>query len=66
MAKFFYSEEEDYLKEESIDNYKELFFPCKLKFPILSEALEQLYTNSGISSKEVKDYTEDIIHKCES
>ena len=41
MSLNFYTEEEDNNKEESIDNYKDLFLPFVDNSPSLSDALYQ-------------------------
>lgn len=65
MSLSFYTEEEDYLKEESIDIYKDIFYDYLYNFPTLSEALEQMFINHGASPEIVKELIKDIISKCE-
>ena len=66
MSLSFYCENEDYVKEEeSIDKYKDLFYDYQIKFPTLSEALEQMFINNGALPDKAKKLVDNIISKCE-
>ena len=50
-------------KEESIDNYIDLFFEYKENPPTLKEALNQLFISGGVPENELNEYIEDILRK---
>ena len=64
MSIHFYSEKEEYKKEESINNYKHLFIDYVNKQPSLTEALNQLFISEGAKKEELNELVEDILTKC--
>ena len=64
MSLIYYSEEEENNKEESINNYKDLFLEYEKKLPTLSEALNQMFISSGADKIESDKLTKDILLKC--
>jgi len=64
MSLNFYSEEEDNSKEESVNNYIDLFYEYKNKLPSLSEALNQMFKSKKIDNIKVNELTNDILDKC--
>ena len=64
MSLNFYSEEEDNSKEESVNNYIDLFYEYKTKLPSLSEALNQMFKSKKIDNIKVNELTNDILDKC--
>ena len=65
MSLYYYSENEDYSKEESIDKYKEIFIQYEDNSPNLSEALDQMFISEGCNSEESKEFINDIVTKTE-
>ena len=65
MSLLFYSEEEENQKEESIDNYKDLFEEYKNKSISLSEALNQMFISSNVEKNQINILIDDIIKKSE-
>ena len=66
MSLIFYSEEENNNKEESINNYKDMFSNYENEKPTLSEALTQMFISSGADPNQSKDLVKDILSKCKS
>ena len=66
MSLIFYSEEENNNKEESINNYKDMFLDYENKKPTLSEALTQMFISSGAELNQSKELVKDILSKCKS
>ena len=60
----FYFEGEENEKEETIDNYKDVFKKYENNLPSLSEALKQLFISSGANKNEAEDLMNDILNKC--
>ena len=65
MSLYFYNEKEDENKEESINNYKNLFLEYTTNPPTLENALQQMFINSGININNVNQLIQDIIIKTE-
>ena len=65
MSLHFYTEKEEYSKEESVNNYKDLFNDYEHNPPTLSDALNQIFINSGVTEDKLIDLIEDIISKTE-
>ena len=65
MSLIFYTEKEDYLKEDSIDKYKDIFTDYYYENPTLSDSLKQLFINSGAKEELSNDLIKDIISKTE-
>ena len=63
MSLHFYSENEENKKEESINNYKEIFIEYIDNPPTLSEALNQLFISQESEKEELNELIEDIITK---
>ena len=57
-------EEEENKSEESINNYKYLFYNYEKNIPTLNEALNQMFKSSGLDDTTVNNLTEDIIMQC--
>ena len=64
MSLNFYAEEEDNSKEESVNNYKDLFSSFENKLPTLSEALNQMFKSAKLNEKRINELTKDILDKC--
>ena len=64
MSLTYYSKEENNIKEESINNYKDLFLEYENNLPTLSEALEQLFIFAGLDKKYSEELIQDILFKC--
>ena len=65
MSLMFYFEGEENEKEETIDNYKDIFKKYENNLPSLSDALKQMFISSGANKNEVEDLMNDILNKCE-
>lgn len=63
MSLHYYCVGEDNEKEESIDNYKDLFVEYLDNPPSLKEALNQIFISGGVPENEVNDYVKDITKK---
>lgn len=61
-----YFPEEENQKEESIDNYIDLFLDYKENPPSLEEALYQLFLSGGVPENEINEYINDISNKVNS
>ena len=59
----FYNENESHQKDESIDNYKDLFFEYYQKPPTLREALDQMFTSKGADHNYSNTLIENILNK---
>ena len=66
MSLSFYDVEEGNEKQESINNYYDLFIDCMIKPPNLYEALEQMFTSAGANENEINDLIQDILSKSEN
>ena len=53
-------------KEESINNYKELFFEYIDKLPTLDEALEQMFKSIIKDKDKINELIKDIEEKCKT
>ena len=65
MSLYFYTEKEEYSKEESVNNYKDLFKDYIDNPPTLSDALNEIFINSGVTEDKLQDLIGDIISKTE-
>ena len=63
MSLHFYAVGEDNDKEESINNYKDLFLPYLDNPPSIEDALKQIFISGGLSSNEINLYINDINEK---
>ena len=63
MSLHYYCVGEDNEKEESINNYKDLFLEYIDNPPPLKEALKQIFIAGGVRENEVNDYVNDITTK---
>lgn len=60
MSLHFCCDNENNEKEESIDNYKDLFIDYINNHPTLEEALHQLFKSGGVPANEIDEYIKDI------
>jgi len=65
MSLHFYTEKEDYLKEESINKYVDIFIEYIENPPTLSEALNQMFISLGATEEQSNELISDIISKTE-
>ena len=65
MSLDFYCEEEENIREESINNYKNLFSNFESNPPTFSEALTQMFESLELNNNKVKELTDDILAKCQ-
>ena len=63
MSLLFYNEEEDNKKEESIDNYEDLFEEYTKNPPTFSESLKHMFINAKASDELANNLVEDIKSK---
>ena len=66
MSSYCYFEEEENIKEESINNYSNLFESYYKNPPSLKKALSEMYSLSQISKNQVNDLVNEIILNCEN
>ena len=64
MSLNYYSEEEENIKEESINNYKDLFAGYENNVPTLSESLYQMFKSKNIGDIKINNLIQDILDKC--
>ena len=64
MSYNYYSEEEDYNKKESINNYWQLFSKYEKEEPSLSDALNQMFISANIDNNKINELTKEIMRKC--
>lgn len=60
MSLHYYCVGEDNEKEESINNYKDLFIEYVNKPPTIEEALNQIFISGGVPDNKLNDYIKDI------
>jgi len=65
MSLHFYTEKEDYLKEESINKYVDEFISYIDEPPTLSDALKQMFISSELAEEQTEDLIKDILSKTE-
>jgi len=63
MSIHFYDNNEDTIKNESINNFSSIFKEYNINNPNLSDALNEMLFSAGISSQKAYEFTEDIILK---
>ena len=63
MSLHFYAIGEDNDKEESINNYKDLFLPYLDNPPSIEDALKQIFISGGLSDNKISLYINDINEK---
>ena len=63
MSLHFYNEKEDDNKDDSINNYENLFIDFIENPPNLSDALKQMFINAGSTEDNSTNLIEDIISK---
>ena len=51
MSLNYYNEEEDYKKEESVNNYKDLFISYEKELPSLTDALNQMFKSKNLNDE---------------
>jgi len=66
MSLNFYSENEDNFKEESINNYKDLFIEYLDNPPRLPDALNQMFISSGATEEKSEELIKDLKSKTDS
>lgn len=64
MSLLFYLENEDNQRDESIDQYKDIFLESEQKEQNLPKALFTMYLLSGIEKEKAINLVKDIISKC--
>ena len=64
MSLIFYCEEEENDREESINNYKDLFSIYENNMPNLSDALKQMFKSAKLKDEKVNELIKDILNKC--
>ena len=65
MSLHFYTEKEDYLKEESINKYVDEFISYNEELPSLSDALKQMFINCQLTDEQANNLIKDILTKTE-
>ena len=65
MSLNYYSKEEDYDIEESINQYKDLFSSYKDISPTLSDSLKQMFKSENLDEIKCEELVKDILNKCE-
>ena len=63
MSLNIYNQKEDLEKDESINNYLNIFLAYKDNEPTLEESLEQMFISSGVSEENIPKLIEYIISK---
>ena len=63
MSLYYYDNKEDFQKEDSINNYENIFKQYTNKNPNLYDALTEMYSSINISNLKIKSLTEDIVGK---
>jgi len=63
MSLHFFAYGEDKEKEESINNYKDLFIQYVDNPPSIKESLRQIFISGGVSDNEVEEYINHMIKK---
>ena len=63
MSVNFFVEGEGEVREESINNYKDIFLDFLKQHPNLREALSQMFISSGILGQKLNELIEDILKK---
>ena len=61
MSIHFYTDNEDIMKDESINNFSNMFKKYNYDIPSLYDALYEMFISSAISSQRAYEFTEDII-----
>ena len=64
MSIHFYTDNEDIMKDESINNFSNMFKKYNYDIPSLYDALYEMFISSAISSQRAYEFTEDIIMQC--
>ena len=64
MSILFFAEDDGTKKEESINNYSDIFSSYKLNPPNLSESLEQIFKSAGANDSKCEVLIKDIESKC--
>ena len=60
MSKKFYDDNEGIEREESINNYKELFTDFVKNPPSIEESLFQIFNSSGVTNDKIEEYIKKI------
>ena len=64
MALHFYDYKEEFIKEDSINKYEDIFQEYIKKNPSLDEALIEMHMSTNISDLKIKNLKNDISKKC--
>ena len=64
MSLSYYIKEEENRREESLNNYKDLFSNYDKNIPTLNEALNQVFESVVFDNAKANNLTADIITKC--
>ena len=64
MAQNYYNEEEENIREESLNNYKYLFTDYEKNMPTLNDALYQMFNSEINDYFTIRSLINDIIIKC--
>ena len=64
MSLNFYCEDNECIREESVNVYKNLFSDYENNPPSLEEALYQMFTSSNLDDKTSKKFTKNILNNC--
>ena len=64
MALHFYDYKEEFIKEDSINKYADIFQEYIKKIPSLEEALIEMHMSTNISDLKIKNLKNDISKKC--
>ena len=64
MSILFFAEDDGTKKEESINNYSDIFSSYKLNAPNLSESLKQIFESAGANDTKCEVLIKDIESKC--
>ena len=65
MSINFYDKNEGIEKDESIDNYKELFTDFTINPPTLDESLEQIFVSGGLDEGKINLFIKQLRKDCE-
>ena len=64
MSIHFYTDNEDIMKNESINNFSSVFKEYNYDVPSLNDALNEMFISTGLSSQRAYEFTEDILMQC--
>ena len=64
MSIHFYTDNEDIIKNESINNFSKMFKEYNYDVPSLNDALNEMFISAGCSSQRAYEFTENILSQC--